>query len=109
MASAECRRSGLAPLSTGESNREIHVAFAAADRITVQKFFDAAVAAGAEVLHESRVWPSITRITTAHSYGIPTATMLRPSAITMNDAMCPSWVNVDPISYDLAGDSSGTT
>ncbi|MGH3933295.1 MAG: VOC family protein [Pseudonocardiaceae bacterium] len=47
----------LAPLSAGESNREIHVAFAAADRLTVQKFFDAAVAAGAEVLHEPRVWP----------------------------------------------------
>lgn len=47
----------LAPLSTGESNREIHVAFAAADRATVRAFFDAAVAAGAEVLHEPRVWP----------------------------------------------------
>jgi hypothetical protein len=28
-----------------------------ADRATVRAFFDAAVAAGAEVLHEPRVWP----------------------------------------------------
>jgi catechol 2,3-dioxygenase-like lactoylglutathione lyase family enzyme len=47
----------LGPLSTGEPNREIHVAFAALDRAAVQAFFDAAVAAGAEVLHEPRVWP----------------------------------------------------
>ena len=35
----------------------IHVAFEAADRAAVRAFFDAAVAAGAEVLHEPRVWP----------------------------------------------------
>ena len=40
-----------------EQNRELHVAFAAADRATVQAFFDAAVAAGADVLHEPREWP----------------------------------------------------
>ena len=42
---------------TGGENREIHVAFAAADRATVRAFFDAAVATGAEVLHEPRVFP----------------------------------------------------
>jgi catechol 2,3-dioxygenase-like lactoylglutathione lyase family enzyme len=40
-----------------EPNRELHVAFAAPDRATVRAFFDAAVGAGAEVLHEPREWP----------------------------------------------------
>ena len=40
-----------------EPNRELHVAFVAADRATVRAFFDAAVGTGAEVLHEPRVWP----------------------------------------------------
>lgn len=39
------------------SNRECHIAFAATDRAAVQAFFDAAVGAGAEVLHEPREWP----------------------------------------------------
>jgi len=44
--------------TTGEGRPwETHVAFAAADRATVHAFFDAAVAAGAEVLHEPRVFP----------------------------------------------------
>ena len=47
----------LGPLSTGEPNREIHVAFQATDRASVRAFFDAAVAAGAEVLHQPREWP----------------------------------------------------
>lgn len=42
---------------TGEGFRESHIAFHAADRAAVQAFFDAAVAGGAEVLHEPRVWP----------------------------------------------------
>ena len=42
---------------TDGDNRECHIAFAAADRATVRAFFDAAVAAGADVLHEPRVWP----------------------------------------------------
>jgi catechol 2,3-dioxygenase-like lactoylglutathione lyase family enzyme len=37
--------------------RESHIAFEAADRAAVRAFFDAAVAAGAEVLHEPREWP----------------------------------------------------
>jgi catechol 2,3-dioxygenase-like lactoylglutathione lyase family enzyme len=37
--------------------KEVHIAFAAPDRDTVVAFFDAAVAAGAEVLHEPRLWP----------------------------------------------------
>jgi len=47
----------LGPQTTGAGFRESHIAFSAADRATVQEFFDAAVAAGAEVLHEPRLWP----------------------------------------------------
>ncbi|MFP5346898.1 MAG: VOC family protein [Actinomycetes bacterium] len=47
----------LGPRQTGEGFRESHIAFAAADRAAVQAFFDAAVAHGAEVLHEPRLWP----------------------------------------------------
>ncbi len=42
---------------TSDGFRESHIAFAAADRATVRAFFEAAVAIGAEVLHEPRVWP----------------------------------------------------
>ena len=42
---------------TGDGFRESHLAFAAPDRAAVRAFFDAAVAAGAEVLHAPRVWP----------------------------------------------------
>ena len=38
-------------------NREIHVAFAAADAASVRAFFEAAQEQGAEVLHEPRFWP----------------------------------------------------
>jgi catechol 2,3-dioxygenase-like lactoylglutathione lyase family enzyme len=47
----------LGPLTTGEPNREIHIAFQARDRSAVRAFFDAAVATGAEVLHQPREWP----------------------------------------------------
>ncbi len=47
----------LGPLTTGEPNREIHVAFVAPTRDAVRAFVAAAVAGGAEVLHEPRVWP----------------------------------------------------
>jgi catechol 2,3-dioxygenase-like lactoylglutathione lyase family enzyme len=47
----------LGPLTTGEPNREIHVAFIAPNRAAVRAFFDAAVGLGATVLHEPRVWP----------------------------------------------------
>jgi catechol 2,3-dioxygenase-like lactoylglutathione lyase family enzyme len=43
--------------ATGGEGRESHIAFAASDRAAVRAFFDAAVAHGAEVLHEPRVWP----------------------------------------------------
>lgn len=36
---------------------ESHLAFTAPDRAAVQKFFEAAVALGAEVLHEPKLWP----------------------------------------------------
>jgi catechol 2,3-dioxygenase-like lactoylglutathione lyase family enzyme len=47
----------LGPRRTGEGFREVHIAFAAPDRAAVRAFFDAAVHAGAEVLHEPRLWP----------------------------------------------------
>lgn len=47
----------LGPQATGEGFRESHVAFTAIDRAAVRVFFEAAVDAGAEVLHEPRVWP----------------------------------------------------
>jgi catechol 2,3-dioxygenase-like lactoylglutathione lyase family enzyme len=47
----------LGPLTTGEPNREIHIAFQAPDRAAVRAFFQIAVDSGAEQLHEPRVWP----------------------------------------------------
>jgi len=47
----------IGQLSTGEGFRESHIAFTAEDRAAVRAFFDAAVAAGAAVLHEPRLWP----------------------------------------------------
>jgi catechol 2,3-dioxygenase-like lactoylglutathione lyase family enzyme len=47
----------LGPLQTGDGFRESHIAFGAPDRSAVDAFFQAAVAAGADVLHEPRVWP----------------------------------------------------
>lgn len=46
----------IGPRTTGDGFRESHIAFAAPDRAAVRSFFDAAVAAGAAVLHEPRVW-----------------------------------------------------
>ena len=43
------------PPATASASR--HIAFKAPDRAAVRAFFDAAVAAGAEVLHEPRIWP----------------------------------------------------
>jgi catechol 2,3-dioxygenase-like lactoylglutathione lyase family enzyme len=42
---------------TGEGFRESHIAFAAPDRAAVRAFFDAAVACGAQVLHQPCLWP----------------------------------------------------
>jgi catechol 2,3-dioxygenase-like lactoylglutathione lyase family enzyme len=47
----------IGEFDSGEGFRESHLAFAAPDRATVRAFFAAAVAAGAEVLHEPRLWP----------------------------------------------------
>jgi catechol 2,3-dioxygenase-like lactoylglutathione lyase family enzyme len=47
----------LGPSTTGDGFRESHIAFAAPDRAAVRAFFAAAQEAGAEVLHEPRVWP----------------------------------------------------
>ncbi len=47
----------LGPRTTGEGFREAHFAFTAPDRAAVRGFFEAAVGAGAEVLHEPRVRP----------------------------------------------------
>ncbi|MEW6155226.1 MAG: VOC family protein [Actinomycetota bacterium] len=55
----------LGPRRTGEGFRETHIAFSAPDRATVDAFFAAAKAAGAEVLHEPRPWPEYHQ----HYYG----------------------------------------
>ncbi len=47
----------IGPLSSGKPNREVHIAFQAADRAAVRAFFAAAVDSGATVLHEPRVRP----------------------------------------------------
>jgi len=44
-------------VTTPGAAREAHIAFESPDRASVVAFFDAAVAHGAEVLHEPRVWP----------------------------------------------------
>jgi catechol 2,3-dioxygenase-like lactoylglutathione lyase family enzyme len=47
----------LSPLVGDRPNRELHVAFRAADRAAVRAFYEAGVGVGAEVLHEPRRWP----------------------------------------------------
>jgi catechol 2,3-dioxygenase-like lactoylglutathione lyase family enzyme len=47
----------LGPQQTGTGFREAHLAFTAPSREAVRQFFAAAVRAGAEILHEPRVWP----------------------------------------------------
>ena len=47
----------VGPRTTGEGFRESHIAFAAPDRAAVDAFLEAGRSAGAEVLHEARVWP----------------------------------------------------
>jgi catechol 2,3-dioxygenase-like lactoylglutathione lyase family enzyme len=47
----------LGPVTTEGDAREMHLAFTAPDRDAVRAFFDAAVAKGAEVLHEPRPRP----------------------------------------------------
>lgn len=47
----------IGPQTTGEGFRESHIAFTAPDRAAVHAFLNAAVSAGAQVLHEPRVWP----------------------------------------------------
>ncbi|GAA4559518.1 VOC family protein [Planotetraspora kaengkrachanensis] len=47
----------LGQKATGDGFRESHIAFAAPDRAAVNEFFRIAVDAGAEILHEPRVWP----------------------------------------------------
>ena len=43
--------------ATGDGFSESHIAFTAPNREAVRAFFAVAVAAGAEVLHEPRLWP----------------------------------------------------
>jgi catechol 2,3-dioxygenase-like lactoylglutathione lyase family enzyme len=47
----------IGAVNSGDGFRESHIAFAAPDRATVRSFFEAAVKAGTEVLHEPRLWP----------------------------------------------------
>ncbi len=47
----------ISRLVTGEGFRESHIAFAASNRAAVRAFFGAAVACGADTLHEPQLWP----------------------------------------------------
>ncbi len=47
----------VGPRATGDGFRECHIAFQAPDRAAVQAFMNAAIEAGAEVLHPTRLWP----------------------------------------------------
>jgi catechol 2,3-dioxygenase-like lactoylglutathione lyase family enzyme len=47
----------IGAFDSGEGFRESHISFEASDRAAVRAFFDAAVATGAAVLHEPRLWP----------------------------------------------------
>ena len=47
----------IVPLEASGANRADHIAFTALDRAAVRAFFTAAVDAGAESLHEPRLWP----------------------------------------------------
>ncbi len=47
----------ISRFDSGDGFRESHIAFQAADRAAVDAFFAAAVASGAEVLHEPRLHP----------------------------------------------------
>ena len=47
----------ISALAEGTTNRPTHHCFTASNRAEVDAFFAAAVATGAEVLHEPRVWP----------------------------------------------------
>ncbi len=47
----------IAPRTDEIPNRQSHIAFVAPDRAAVRAFVAAAVAQGAEVLHEPRLWP----------------------------------------------------
>ena len=57
MACRPCPTSGVGPHNTGEGFRESHIAFSAPDRAAVRAFVETAVASGATLLHEPRVWP----------------------------------------------------
>ena len=47
----------IGPRETGDGFRECHIAFHASNRVAVDAFMNAAIAAGAEVLHPTRLWP----------------------------------------------------
>jgi catechol 2,3-dioxygenase-like lactoylglutathione lyase family enzyme len=50
----------IADMNAGDAagpNREVHVAFQAADTDAVKAFYDAALEQGAESLHAPRIWP----------------------------------------------------
>ena len=49
----------ISTMQGGETgpNREMHVAFTASNADDVRAFYDAALAQGAESLHEPRMWP----------------------------------------------------
>ncbi|MDR0594974.1 MAG: VOC family protein [Bifidobacteriaceae bacterium] len=50
----------IGEFNSGDGFRETHIAFLAASRDEVNAFFEAARGAGAEALHEPRLWPEYT-------------------------------------------------
>ena len=71
----------------GEGFREFHIAFVAPDRPRVREFFDAALARGAEVLHEPRLWPEYHANYLAPLYVTRMAIMSRRSATRRSSGM----------------------
>ncbi len=47
----------IGPHQSGDGFSESHIAFTAPNRAAVLAFFDAARAAGSQVLHQPRLWP----------------------------------------------------
>ena len=70
----------IGAFDSGDGFRESHLAFTASSRDVVRAFFDAAVASGAEVLHEPGCGRSTTSTTSARSSETPTGTTSKPSA-----------------------------
>ena len=81
----------IGPLADDVPNREVHIAFVAPDRAAVRACFDAAVGAGAEVLHEplrvARVPPGLLRRVRARSRRQQRGSRLSRPGVTADDEL----------------------